>query len=1093
MSTSRLPVSPPFPIAAIGLVLGRADDDTHANSDMTAVASTYTIPTIQSRRTPAEYTSKRSFSSPLTRLTGWEGNGTAYSSGGTRQKRSWSPGASTGLSMEKRPMQQDEGPPSQVSTLNNARPRSWLRRFSSISKSRDSSRTPTSRPGSAAVSNSNPSLALSRTGSTTLMFPDTTPTPPQPNKLVKRDSSVRSTSGSSLLSNGTRLPLPVFRRPATSHQRSATVQESLRSAPSDDRMSIDPKSEDARDTCWRHYFTPKVAREDSRFGRRPSSSGIPNPIKRVYPDRRYTPVLMSGNEAMRPAQAEFDDVSILDDESAADTKVAPATTSSQSTPNHSFSMGDFQWQRPMSSKGKSSTSKLPRRGRPRVTSAPQTSMGGTFSSLPANETGRPAKRRDLTDPQAGHRSIYSSSDIKQPVEPQIHEIQLDLASNTPPTQHLPVPTSHLTETTAPADTRAPLERNRLPSANFDSIAAHHARVSASQSEIAASTVGSESEQRSVDGYSTDYQSDAVFDSFPTRTTRSSSGKRGPPIDTFFDDSPPPTFSSGRSTKLRDFLNDGQSPALQHSGRYRHSTIEEEESVVSTPVRSLHDRSLTSTPSARPGALQAFTSSPPPQMPLQPDPEELNWDMPDDLPRKDAGLGIQHEPSTPARPRDPAVAMPFRFGAFSKSGNGTSVQSTPNRHSNGGADKANLFDWSEQQPSPSHHDQSPPRPRTVHGKKDPADRGSRTTGRRAPSGIHARSHSVPVVPDADGKRSVMANKFGTWGVGSKAVTEDWNEDFDFEESIPPVPEIGSAFLDEKRIDSGHEMFVPKSIREQQESVVANIGLLREWGLLIEELKELRVRAVGLDMLSGPHSKSWQEVDAMIELADQASDEATLQPHPSPPSSPGFDFDEFDDPAADVVMRDRSHPSSIKDFGLDESEDEAGPLPLTMGASHKSAVPASATRPRKDSEAVARSVIEALQSKRSVSDPTALSTAPPAKKVPFDTATLRHIVPYVNGLKRKVKDALRETEGLYSSPHRRSPPGDRHAEERIFDNEPAFVRGMFLERVGESPTSKQQLRRQEAATDHDEAEDPWGIEGANLVSRIERMTLSASRRP
>ncbi|KAK1077132.1 hypothetical protein LTR33_008342, partial [Friedmanniomyces endolithicus] len=498
-------------LSAIGLVLGRADVDTHANSDMTAVASTYTIPITQSRRTTSEYTSKRSFSSPLTRLTGWEEHGTGYSSGGTRQKRSWSPGASTGLSMEKRPMQPDEGPPSQVSTPSSARPRSWLRRFSSITTSRDSSRTPTSRPGSAAVSNSNPSLALSRTGSTGLMFPDTTPIPPQPNKLVKRNSSVRSTSGSPLLSSGTRLPLPVLRRPATSHQRSATVQESLRSAPSDDRMSIDPKPEDARDTSWRHYFTPKVAREEYRFGRRPSSSGIPNPIKRVYPDRRYTPVLMSGNEAVRPAQAEFDDISILGDEGPTVTKVAPATTSSQSTPNHSFSMGDFQWQRPMSSKGRSSSSKLPRRGRPRVTSAPQASMGGTFSTLPANDIERPAKRRDITDPQAGHRSIYSSSDIKQPVEPQIHEIQLDLASNIPLAQHLPISGAIVGETAALADTRAPLERNRLPSANFDSIAAHHARVS-SQSEMAASTVGSESEQRSIDGYSTDYQSDAVFDS-----------------------------------------------------------------------------------------------------------------------------------------------------------------------------------------------------------------------------------------------------------------------------------------------------------------------------------------------------------------------------------------------------------------------------------------------------------------------------------------------------------------------------------------------------------------------------------------------------
>lgn len=277
-------------------------------------------------------------------------------------------------------------------------------------------------------------------------------------------------------------------------------------------------------------------------------------------------------------------------------------------------------------------------------------------------------------------------------------------------------------------------------------------------------------------------------------------------------------------------------------------------------------------------------------------------------------------------------------------------------------------------------------------------------------MHARSHSVPVVPDLDGKRdTVTANKFGTWGVGSKAVTEDWNEDFDFDEMPQSAP--SNVPLDERRIDSGHEMFVPKSIREQQENVVANIGLLREWGLLIEELKELRIRAVGLDMLMGPYRQAWQEVDAMIELADQESEEHTLEPRGTPPSSPGFDYSAFEEQSP---LR-RSSASSLEDaFSVPD---------LPLSSINQPSTPQGtsiATRPRKDSELVAQRVIAALQSRRDVVDSSSVQIVAPTKKVPFDTATLRHIVPYVNGLKRRVKDALRETEGLYSSPRRKLSP-------------------------------------------------------------------------
>jgi len=44
---------------------------------------------------------------------------------------------------------------------------------------------------------------------------------------------------------------------------------------------------------------------------------------------------------------------------------------------------------------------------------------------------------------------------------------------------------------------------------------------------------------------------------------------------------------------------------------------------------------------------------------------------------------------------------------------------------------------------------------------------------------------------------------------------------------------------------------------------------------------------LGMLAGRHAQAWSEVDAMIDLADQESDEKTLEPRRSPPSSPGFD--------------------------------------------------------------------------------------------------------------------------------------------------------------------------------------------------------------
>jgi hypothetical protein len=826
-------------------------------------------------------------------------------------------------------------------------------------------------------------------------------------------------------------------------------------------------SGDARDPHWRHYFTPKVARIDDASLRRPSISGIPNPIKRIYPDRRYTPTLVSAHQHIRQGDVEADDdLSVYDISEA----VTPVTmpTSAASSPLLSQAEGTFASKRSLSfgnllaagtssrsrgssvSKGRTTTGNLSRSNTgSRLVSAPQSSMGTSLSSS-RKTSERQSKRRNVSNADPiSHATHGISADPSG-------EIQLNL-SDEGQTQLTTISNAYDLNTESDGTQQDTTEQRRMPSATTTSGAARQSRLSAATSEIT-SNFGSDSENRSLGDTSTDYQSDA-FDSFPTRTTtttRSSSGKRGPPIETIFDESPP-TFSSGRSTKLRDFLSTGSFPADPADGS-RYSTIEEEDSVA-TPKRSLTDKSLAPSPTARHGDFNAFTSSPP-AMREMPDPDEIDWDTPEESELAssppETARRVSRSPDFPGYQIE--TSLPFRLAPPTRSYHSGSTVSTPRR--NGASqDRATIFDWAEVQPSPSHNN-SPPRPKTVHGKKDAEGRGSRPPGRRLPSGMHARSHSVPVVPDVDGKRSAVATKFGTWGVGTKGVTEDWNEDFDFEE-----PELPIAVLEDRRVDSGHAMFIPKSIQEQQQNVVANIGLLREWGLLIEELKELRIRAAALGMLAGPHAEAWSEVEAMIDLADQESHEATLEPRRSPPSSPGFDDFEFDEPLLDVVHSARARARSIRT-----------PQPPILGDEDDVAVfsepqtPSRSilTRPRKDSEAVARSVIEALQSKRTVSDPTSHAQKP-VKKVPFDTATLRHIVPYVNGVKRKIKEALREAEGLYTSPARQVTTEDDLEDDFDFSDEEPSFRSIFTDPRSDATPETRKTRRNMAVTDNDESEE------------------------
>jgi len=728
-------------------------------------------------------------------------------------------------------------------------------------------------------------------------------------------------------------------------------------------------------------------------------------------------------------------------------------------------------------------------------------MGNTHAVV-SDDKERATKRRDVSGIAPSRRSLTGSrSKAEVPVRTTnvptttnpLHEVQLNLSENVGRTSTLQAfnPDSFLDrgsprpENTASPSTAREVEVISSPAADSDTFGLR--RQSAAFSELASTFGGSDSEARFKDDDDFGSPGDGLYDSVRTRATSTSSGIRGPAIEKLFDDSRAAADASISSSAIR-YPSQKFSFSREGFGGAQHGVIEEEESV-STPVRAQHNGLVKSPPEAfifvGSSPQQAITSSPPaiPSL-LQRKPSEPASDMQDDddSPWLFGEDDEQSPAQLPLRSRFPHFDFTAdRLSPFTKSQGSSSLTTTPSKvgiiAGNEKDARSSIFDWSEQQPvEKSPGNRSPPRPRTVHGKKDAENRGSRPAGRRAPSAAHGRSQSVPAVPETESKRShVVTNKFGTWGVGSKGITEDWNEDFDFEE-IPPLPvSTAVTVLDEKRLNTGMAMFVPKSIREQQNNVLANIGLLRDWGLLIEELKELRTRAVQLKLLSEEKVEVWNEVDAMIDLADQESNDHTLAPQHSPPSSPGFDYDAFDEAWSASPQKPSLLATKAPNLSHEDVFDTPSPSPVRKGIDTNDSTTTTPRRPRKDSEAVARSVIEALQQRRNISDPTpGASAQEPTQKVPFDTATLKRIVPHVQELRDKVKRSIREAEGLYISPQPRVPAEDPSFS-RIFRGPP------------DSPSGNRRSRRSTAATDHVMPEDSSSRSPDDLTARMKLMTV------
>ncbi|KAL9088792.1 MAG: hypothetical protein Q9159_002903 [Coniocarpon cinnabarinum] len=821
----------------------------------------------------------------------------------------------------------------------------------------------TQRPSSS-VSGQGPRRSTTQSTSSTQPFftPPAKPPAQKPNKLVKRSLS-QNVSGTSKHRDS--FPQkPLFRRPATSHQRAASWALNVDgraegpNAGSNPLPSPNTSSQSSLNQPYIHFPRIVRARKKLKGFSRQTADKDSEPVRRIQPDGSKLTLLFA--KFVIPAQVELEDTYHV--ESDIESPYSPSSRQRHSPTTSSSPLNPSSAQSSLRSERHRHQSFAQFRHSPtRMMSSSQTPTSRLKRKLSQRISSAPTSFPSTVDPPV---RIEQRSSPREPATPR------------PDSAYLPSNRSS-------SVIKKSASSNPTP---------YHTRQVSMSSAPSSSPDGSSMGQRVFswgEGEEEGSTSETIYDSFRTGTTRSSYGTARQPLETLFDKS---------STTVNDHPRP-RSPAHRPLERLSQQTLgtDDAKSFVSAQATPRTMRPQRSTPSD-----QLSWTTPP----------DLNEDFADDEADWDS-FPISHKTYT----RSPVPSTNAIRSELSSSPNDFGRAATPRADT---GLRNSVFDWSEPTPldKGSDHD-TPPRPKTVHGKKRQGALGTQSSARRPQAGLHARSQSVPAFQDLTGRRPDVTQKFGTWGVGGKGATEDWDDDFDFGHPSQSSPIVPSAQINEVA-DNFTAMRIPDSIQQQQNNVLANIGLLKEWGLLIEELKDLRVRAAALGIRAGNHANIFDEVDAMIDLADQEHEDDALSTLRSPSSS---------------YFSDEEHERNTPPRNLPAGHARMSPSEMLRAVQRNNSVNSSPNfgnsnspdpavhRPRKDSEAVAQSVIQALQRGRQrniENDPAVNSALPRPKKMPFDTNTLKHIVPHVNSLMRQVKQLIKDEEGLHTSPK-----ADRHA--------------------------------------------------------------------
>ena len=862
--------------------------------------------------------------------------------------------------------------------------------------------------------------------------------------------------------------MPSLRRPATSHQRSATLQQFQAQggfsgplqAP---RLSLDqqirpkemlpPAEVEAADTPpenagWTAFFHSRTIK---RIGRRShdSPSVVPGPNKRVQlpfgrKPRAYlvkASTLITGT-AVQPEEAAYaDDYRMTDDSpEAKGGSPLPVDETPTKRVRRSISM---HFASPTTWISKSGSIRRTKRGL---------------------SDGKLAGKRNVSDPTTSS-TIAAQPETKASValdqvfiSQQPHQqLQPETASNYHPKARQRNSSSPLPPLTRLSSFNVDVSRvglttasssfgPRWPSATLST--SQHIQLSTPQSRAAsgerASTVVSSDLENlftSGDDDDTDGRSDTMYDSFRTGTsTRLRTVET--PLESMFDESPPSTAGNSRTKRLSIQEILGQSWDVD-------TNIMEEDESTSTPIRASHSRAdfeMEDRPMEESSVFSRDLSM------AHIDFARMSLDDDDDDEwARDEDMALSNHLSPPTSSLNSRRASPnLRHALASISGN-SSADRYPDTLSE--RPRSNVFDWSEPI-SQFEVDGHSPRPKTVHGKQELDLRGGRPANRKGAVAAHVRSQSVPAVPDPS-ETSKLVPKFGTWGMGTKTVSEDWDDDFDLAEEIAgPVGGKDSA--------TRFSMVVPPSIQAIQTTVKVHSGQIRELSLLVNDLKRLCRHAKDLDIIDGASAAKWKEAENIIELAapdDEEEDE--LKP-------PAERVDEFDASSIDerfldegfdaasldgepsyntfsatetemsktAVVRERQ---SVRRRSVFSPEDDifgnSWPLPEDNGSPYRPRTPDQSIPSHRDS-AMISIVMEAMQQQRAAEPVRRRSPVKPSQsKLFFDTNSLQELVKRASHLRDSLSDTVRRAEVLTHSPAG-TPRRERPA--RLADGSPAFTR-------------------------------------------------------
>ncbi|KAM6533049.1 hypothetical protein FALCPG4_006078 [Fusarium falciforme] len=574
---------------------------------------------------------------------------------------------------------------------------------------------------------------------------------------------------------------------------------------------------------------------------------------------------------------------------------------------------------------------------------------------------------------------------------------------------------------------------------------------------------------SGDDDDTDFKSDTMFDSL--RTVGSGRARAvETPLESMYDESPPSTANGNGKTKRLSIHE-----MLGRTWDEDNKIMEEDENV--TPVRTVNrDANRRESPRFRidssPRNVSISATKEYSRLSLDDDFDD-DWARDDELP-----CNPLSPPSKGSSLNSRGINPNVRLALANISGNGL-----PD-HDHNERPLSTLFDWSE----PPTHDKfdsgRSPRPKTAYAKQEMDSRGGRPAIRKGPTPTHVRSQSVPVVHDSPDD-SKSASKYGTWGMGTKTASEDWDDDFEFGGSS-----LGSNDKDDK------VFAVPESIRATQPSVKAHSGHIREFSLLVNDLKRLCRHGRDMDILDGPQSHLWEEADGIIALA--SPDEESLDEDDDQKSTSSINFDAFDiderfgdegfdahsmdrlDAAFDghepamsktAVVRERHSPRRRSVFSPED--DIFGNWPLTDN--HQPSRPSRPRTPENrhskahDVSGVVRSVIGAMQHR--VSD-----QAPNDGKVHFDTNSLKALVKRAGDLRDSLSDIIRRADQITQSPVK-TPRHERH------DSSPAFTR------VFDDPNASPQRRGIRSRGNNSLMEvSPENSPSSGLPQRMQMMTVN-----